>query len=185
VHGYGEHTRDSRRLDRLLRGFAKTHGGRITRKKFLTLPRFRFQRDGRNAWLGAMATAGPPADPGPFTSLDLELPHDTGQHLRIERTSSGVMGCAARVADMVLATHNPATGDARFDKAFRITGPDHALAARLLDANIREKLLASPAPQLDLQVAGPTVSVHRNGIAATQDELEEMVAVATLVAERC
>lgn len=186
VHGYCEHTRESRQLDGVFKGFARVHGGRVTRRKFFALPKFRFEWSGRNAWIGAMANAGATApDQGPFTYLDLELPRDTGRHLRIERTDSSVLGYANRIADMVVAAHSPATGDERFDRAFRITGQDHAFATRLLDADIREKLLASPVPQLDLQVAGPTVSIHREGIASSQTELEEMVAVAALVAERC
>ena len=186
VHGYCEHTRESRQLDGVFKGFARVHGGRVTRRKFFALPKFRFEWSGRNAWIGAMANAGATApDQGPFTYLDLELPRDTGQHLRIERADTSVLGYASHVADMVTGANNPATGDDRFDKAFRITSPDHAFAAQVLDADIREKLLASPVPQLDLQVAGPTVSIHREGIASSQTELEEMVAVAALVAERC
>ena len=186
VHGYCEHTRESRQLDGVFKGFARVHGGQVTRRTFLRLPKFRFEWGGRNAWIGALANAGFAApDQGPFTYLDLELPRDTGQHLRIERTDTSVRGLADRAADTLIMANNPATGDERFDKAFRITGPDHAFAARLLDADIREKLLASPVPQLDLHVSGPTVSIHRDGIASSQNELEEMVAVAALVAERC
>lgn len=186
VHGYCEYTRESRQLDGVFKGFAKVYGGQVTRKTFLKLPKFQFEWGGRNAWIGALAKAGFAApDKGPFTYLDLELPRDTGQHLRIERADTAASGQTDGEAASDLLLNTSATGDERFDKAFRITGPDPDFAAKVLDADIREKLLASPVPQLDLQVCGPTVSIHRDGIASSQNELEEMVAVAALVAERC
>lgn len=179
---YWEHTRQSRRLARIFAVLAARHGGEVERGSLLVLPQLRFESAGRRFLVTAMASAGATAkNSSPFTFVDVELPVDTGAKLRVERNPD----IAERLIDAVTPGPRPATGHEAFDEAFRIKTQDQALAARLLDARLRTELLGSALPRLACRVDGRKIAVDMDGYATTQAEIEELIKISTLLAERC
>ncbi|MDH3596026.1 MAG: hypothetical protein OEM93_14385 [Rhodospirillales bacterium] len=182
AYGYWDHTRQSRRLTGIFAVLAARHGGQVKRASLLVLPQLRFESDGRRVLVTAMATSGATAkDSAPFTFVDVELPFDTGAELRVERSADPV----ERLIDTVTPGRPPATGHEAFDQAFRIKGKDRAFAARLLDARVRYELLGSQLPRLACRVDGRKISVDMDGTATAQSEIEELIKIAALLAERC
>ncbi len=116
--------------------------------------------------------------------MDLELPFDSGQKLRAE-PATGLDRHAGRLVNAVVPGLHPKTGHAAFDDAFRIAGGDAAFAIRLFGPEVRERLLASQLPHLQVRVAGRKLGVHIDGIAASRAELEEMIEIAARLAENC
>ena len=189
AYGYREHTKDSRHLARLFAPLAAKHGGEVTSASFLALPQLRFETGGRRCLVAALATsghvvAGSSGYSGPFTFVDLDLPFETGRRLRIER-STGLDRGADVLIDAVTRRRHPSTGHADFDAAFRIRGRDQAFASRLLDARVRRMLLDSRLPRLDVRVEGRKISVHSDGIAKSKADLDELIEIAVLLADRC
>ena len=179
---YWEHTRQSRRLAGFFTVLAARHGGEVKRGNLLVLPQLRFERNGRRFLVTAMASAGATAkDSAPFTLVDVELPFDTGAKLRVERNPD----IAERLIDAVTPGAQPATGHETFDEAFRIKGNDQSVVARLLDARVRYELLGSALPRLALRVDGRKIAVDMDGYATSQVEVEELIEIAALLAERC
>ena len=188
VYGYWEHGKDSRHLARLFAPLAAKHGGEVTSASFLALPQLRFETGGRRFLVAAMATsgdvvAGSSGYSGPFTFVDLDLPFETGQRLRIERNTALDRGADVLI-DAVTPGRHPSTGHAEFDAAFRIRGRDHAFASRLLDARVRRMLLDSRLPRLDIRVEGRKISVHGDGIAKSKADLDELIEIAVLLTDR-
>lgn len=188
VYGYWEHGKDSRHLARLFAPLAAKYGGEVTSASFLALPQLRFETGGRRFLVAAMATsgdvvAGSSGYSGPFTFVDLDLPFETGQRLRIERSTALDRGADVLI-DAVTPGRHPSTGHAEFDAAFRIRGRDHAFASRLLDARVRRMLLDSRLPRLDIRVEGRKISVHGDGIAKSKADLDELIEIAVLLADR-
>jgi hypothetical protein len=180
--GYWDHTRQSRRLGGIFAVLAAKHGGEVKRGNLLVLPQLRFERDGRRFLVSAMASAGATAkDSAPFTFVDVELPCDTEAKLRVERNPD----IAERLIDAVTPGRPPTTGHEAFDEAFRIKGNDQAFASRLLDARVRYELLGSALPRLALRVDGRKIAVDMDGYATVQAEVEELIEIAALLAERC
>jgi hypothetical protein len=189
AYGYWDHTKQSRHLARLFAVLAAENRGQVRRASLLALPQLRIERDGRAVLVGALATsghagAGSSGHSGPFTFVDLELPYDSGQKLRAER-ATGIDHHAGRLVDAVVPGLYPKTGHAAFDDAFRIAGDDLAFAIRLFRPEVRERLLASRLPRLQVRVAGRKIGVHIDGIAKSQGELEEMIEIAASLADNC
>ncbi len=189
IYGYREHGKDSRHLAKLFAALAASYRGQVKRASILALPQLRFERDGRRVLVGALATSGQVAAgssgySGPFTFVDLELPFDTGQKIRVER-ATGLDHHAGRIIESVVPGRYPKTGHAAFDDAFRIAGGDPAFAIRLFGPELREKMLASRLPRLRVRVVGSKVGVHSDGIAGTRSDLEEMIQIAAGLAENC
>ena len=180
--GYRDHTRQSRRLAGILAVLAAKHGGEVRRGGLLVLPQLRFENGGRRFLVTAMASAGATAkESAPFTFAEVELPVDTGARLRVERNPD----IAERLIDAVTPGPRPATGHETFDQAFRIKGKDPAFAARLLDARVRHELLGAELPRLACRVDGRKIAVDMDGYATAQAEVEELIEIAALLAERC
>lgn len=189
AYGYWDHTKQSRHLAKLFAALAANYRGQVKRASLLALPQLRFERDGRRVLVGALATsghvsAGSSGYSGPFTFVDLELPFDSGQKLRAER-ATGIDHHAGRLVDAVVPGLYPKTGHEAFDDAFRIAGDDPAFAIRLFGPEVRERLLASRLPRLEVRVAGRKIGVHIDGIADSRDDLEEMIEIAAGLAENC
>ncbi len=189
AYGYWDHTKQSRHLAKLFAALAAKYQGQVKRASFLALPQLRFERDGRRVLVGALATsghvsAGSSGYSGPFTFVDLELPFDSGQKLRAE-PATGIDHHVGRLVDSVVPGLHPKTGHAAFDDAFRIAGGDPAFAIRLFGPEVRERLLASRLPRLQVRVAGRKVGVHIDGIANSHAELENMIEIAVILAENC
>ncbi len=189
AYGYWDHTKQSRHLAKLFAALAAKYRGQVKRASLLALPQLRFERDGRRVLVGALATsghvsAGSSGYSGPFTFVDLELPFDSGQKLRAER-ATGIDHHAGRLVDAVVPGLYPKTGHEAFDDAFRIAGDDPAFAIRMFGPEVRERLLASRLPRLEVRVAGRKIGVHIDGIADSRDDLEEMIEIAVSLAENC
>ena len=182
AYGYWDHRQQSRRLAGIFAVVAAKHGGEVKRASLLVLPQLRFESDGRRFLVTAMANRGAiPKDSAPFTFVDVELPFDTGAELRVEQSADP----AERLIDAVTPGRHPTTGHEAFDEAFRIKGRDQAFASRLLDARVRHELLGSRLPRLSLRVAGRKVAVDMDGYATAQAEVEELIDIAVLLADRC
>ena len=184
AYAYWEHTGQSRNLTKIFTLLAEKHQGEVKRASPLVLPQLRFETNGRRFLVTAMATsgqvvAGTSGYSGPFTFVDLQLPFDTGRKAQIVRASSA----GNQLLDLVLPGAQVSTGDADFDAAFRISGRDKTLASHLLDETVRQKLLNSHLPRLDIRIAGQKIVVHMDGIAQSLEELEEMIEVSVLLAD--
>ena len=69
-----------------------------------------------------------------------------------------------------------------FEEAFRIRAGDAPAAFRFLERPVREKLIASRLPRLEVRREGRKLSVHMDGIAASREEIEELIDIASLLA---
>jgi len=174
VYGYRVHTRDSRHLVGLFADLAAAHDGELKPASFVALPQLRFEQDDRRVLVTAMASSGAQTgNDGPFTVVELELPFDSGGKVRATHRTGGRLGGQAE------------TGHDSFDAAFRVEWSDPALGAVVLDPNVRWALLQSTLHGLDVRVVGHKVTVLADGIAGTKADLDAMIAIATLVADRC
>ncbi len=186
VYGYWDHSRQSRRLAKLFADLAAKHGGEVTRASFVALPQLRFELGARRVLVTAMATGGTPGrGSGPFMVVKLELPLDTEQKIRIERSDADLTSGANRLIDAVTPGSRPTTGDEAFDEAFRLEWSDPAFASRLLDPHVRRTLLNARLARIDVRLEGATISAHSDGIAASTAEIEALIDIAALWAERC
>ena len=190
AYGYWDHTKDSRHLTKLFARLAEKYQGKVKKANLLALPQFRFDMNGRRFLVTAMATsghvvAGSSGYRGPFTFVDLSLPFNLGQKVRVERSDSNLASSASRLIAAVMPGKRPATGHMEFDEAFRIEWSDQTFASRLLDVRVRQKLLDSRLPHLDARVDGETISVHMDGIAKSVSDLEELIDIAVLLADQC
>ena len=186
AYGYWDHTRQSRRLAKLFADLAAKHRGEVKRATLVALPRLRFEMDGRRCLVTAMATSGALGrDSGPFMVVNLELPFDTGQKIRIERSDADLASGANRLIDAVTPGSRPTTGDKTFDEAFRFEWSDPAFASRLLDPDLRRTLLNTRLARIDVRLEGPMISAHSDGFATSTAEIEALIDIAVLWAERC
>jgi hypothetical protein len=190
AYGYWNHTKESRHLAKLLARLAEKYQGKAKKANLLALPQLRFDMNGRRFLVTAMATsghvvAGSSGYSGPFTFVDLSLPFDPGQKVRVERSDSNLTSSASRLIAAVMPCKRPATGHMEFDEAFRIEWSDQEFATRLLDVRVRQKLLDSRLPHLDARVDGETISVHIDGIAKSDADFEELIDIAVLLADHC
>ena len=126
-YAYWEHNKVSRRLATLFAPLAAANSGDVKAATVLALPVLRFERDGRRYVVGAMANGGPlvsgtasrPGFNGPFTFANLELPFDTGQELRIQRSDKLDRGISRTIAS-VTNGQRPNSGDDEFDNKYLI-----------------------------------------------------------------
>ncbi len=177
AYAYREHTRHRRRLAALFASLADQYGGEVRPGSLLVLPQLRFEQDGGHYLVTAMANGGAhDGARGPFTFVDVELPSDSGQEIRVERRA------VVRSADPSAPGTVPIEGLHAFEDAFRIRAGDAPATVRFLEAPVREKLMASRLPRLEARVEGQKVSVHMDGIAASREELEELIDIASLLA---
>ena len=192
AYAYWEHGKQGRRLTRLFAPLAASHGGEVKAATLLALPQLGFERDGRKYLVGAMASGGPnvsgtasrPGFNGPFTFADIELPFDTGHELRILRTDKLDRGVDT-VVNSVAGSYRPTSGDEAFDRAFRIQANDQAFVDRVLAARLRDKLLCSRQQRLEVALTGTKISVHIDEYVKSAGDLDEMIEIATLLAENC
>jgi hypothetical protein len=177
AYAYREHTRHWRRLAALFASLAHKYEGEVRPGSLLVLPQLRFEHDGGRYLVTAMANSGAhDGARGPFTFVDVELPSDSGQEIRVERRAVG------RPADPSVAGTVPIEGLHAFEDAFRIRASDAPATVRFLEAPVREKLMASRLPRLEARVEGQKVSVHMDGVATSREELEELIDIASLLA---
>ncbi len=186
AYGYREHTSQSRDLAKYFSVLAEKHHGEVRRASLLALPQLRFDTNGRRFLVTAMANsgntvAGTSGYSGPFTFVDLQLPSDTARETQITRST----GAGDKLLDAILPGEQASTGDPAFDTAYRIIGRDKASAADLLDEAIRRKLVASQLPRLDICIDGRKIVVHMDGIAQSLSELEELIEISIILADRC
>ena len=185
AYAYWEHTGQSRNLTKIFTLLAEKHQGEVKRASPLVLPQLRFETNGRRFLVTAMATsgqvvAGTSGYSGPFTFVDLQLPFDTGRKAQIVRASSA----GKQLLGLVVPGAQVSTGDAAFDAAFRISGRDKTFAPHLLNETVRQKLLNSHLPRLDIRMAGQKIVVHMDGIAQSLEEIEELIEISVLLADR-
>jgi hypothetical protein len=186
AYGYWDHTQRSRRLARLFADLAAKHGGAVTRASLGALPQLRFDLGARRVVVTAMATSGMLGrGSGPFMVVKLELPFDTEQKIRIERSDADLTGGANRLIDAVTPGSRPTTGDEAFDEAVRLEWSDPTFASRLLDPHVRRALLNARLARIDVRLEGPTISAHSDGFATSTAEIEALIDIAVLWAERC
>jgi len=177
AYAYREHTRHRRRLAALFASLSEKYGGEVRPGTRLVLPQLRFEQDGGRYLVTAMANSGAHEGArGSFTFVDVELPADSGQQVRVERRAVG------RATGPSAPGSVPAEGLHAFEDAFRIRAGDAASTVRFLEAPVREKLLASRLPRLEARVEGRKVSVHMDGVAASREALEELIEIASLLA---
>lgn len=77
------------------------------------------------------------------------------------------------------------TGDPDFDKAFRLGGRDPTALARLLDPDLRARMMAAQIPSLILRLRTNEITVFMDGLARTREDIEAMIALADALANRC
>ena len=182
AYGYWDHNHQRRHLRKSFTLLAEKYGGEVKPGNLLVFPQLRFQRDGRRYLVAAMATSGSDSgESGPFTFVDVDLPFDTGQKIRVKKSA----GDATRLMDAMGLGGRPTTGHREFDEAFRIEGSDQVFASSLLELRVREKLLDSQARRLEVKVQSTKINVTRDGIAKSTADLQELIDIAGLIAGHC
>ena len=161
-------------------GFAERHGGEVERGTWLVLPKLRFEFGGRPCLLTAMATDGTEGSAA-FTFIELELPGDCGEKIRIRPKSTGTW----KLELPVTSGGRLSTGDREFDAAFRIAGNNQAFASSLLGVDVRRSMLATDTPVLESRVERNKITVTMDGIAGSTKEIEVLIATAGLLADHC
>lgn len=160
------------------------YDGKVTGPHVLILPQLRFELNDRRFLVTAMATsghvsAGASGYSGPFTFVDLELPFDTAGKIQIVR----IAGVGDQLLASVALNKQMTTGDEAFDTAFRTRGSNDTYATVLLSETVRQTLLNSHLPRLDIRVDGRKISVHMDGFAQSGSEIEELIEIAVLLAD--
>jgi hypothetical protein len=189
AYGLWDHLRQSRRLAGLFAPLAVEFGGELVKPSLLAFPQLRFEVGCGRAHLGAMANSGAIGPVrGPFTFVELTLAGDTGQDLVAERGKS-VQRLAGHLAGRVVprsrARARIKTGHAEFDEAFWLDGSDHQFASVLFDRGLRQKLLGTRLPGLEIRLRGDRISAHCDGIVETRRDLEALIDIAVDLAQRC
>ena len=105
---------------------------------------------------------------------------NTARKTQIVRSS----GVGDQLIDSVLPGEQVSTGDEAFDAVFLIRGKDKNFARLLLDETSRQKLLNSRLPRLDIRVDGQKIIVHMDGITQSLAEIEELIEISALLADR-
>jgi len=193
AYGFWDHLRQSRRLAGLFAPLAVEFGGELVKPSLLAFPQLRFEVDCGSAHLGAMANSGAIGPVrGPFTFVELTLAGDTGQDLVAERGKS-VQRLAGHLAGHLVGRVVPRgrararikTGHTEFDEAFWLDGSDHQFASVLFDRGVRQKLLGTRLPGLEIRLRGDRISAHCDGIVETRRDLEALIDIAVDLAQRC
>jgi hypothetical protein len=192
AYAFWDHRNQSNRLVTLFTPIAEAYGGSVKPATVLALPQLRFEHEGRNYFIGAMANAGNrvsgsasrPGFTGAFSFANVEIEHDTGQDMNILRTDR-LDRAAIRVIGSVSNSTLTTSGDTAFDKAFRIKSNDRAFAKHILTQELRQMLLNSPQQRLEVALKGPKISVHIDDYVKSAAQLDEMIGIVTLLAENC
>jgi hypothetical protein len=172
------HTRDARELAALFGPLADEQGGELRAGSLLALPQLRFEGEGRRWLVSALASSGAhEGASGPFTFVDVERVEAAGPSVRVERRRPPDAGVDAGPA----AEGAPRTPLEDFERSFRIRAPDPAAALGRLGPALRERLLASRLPGLEVRLEGGRASVHMDGIAASRAEIDELIEIARLL----
>ncbi|MEM7023882.1 MAG: hypothetical protein AAF637_15005 [Pseudomonadota bacterium] len=186
TYGYWDHRGKSRRITRVLAPLAGKYAGQLKAANFLALPQLRFELAGRRFLVTVMANSGAQiGSSGPFTVVEAELPFDTGEKLRIERSDGRLSRGVRRLVDKARSGGVGPTGDDAFDRVFRLAAGERVFANKLLDADLRSRLLGTALPQLDLRVDGSKVTVLMNGSAQSATQVEALIDLAMSVGDRC
>ena len=178
---YYFYRQDIRSLNAIMQPIATQYGGALSPATMMSFPRLHFKIEERSYSVQAMPTAGPSALPGPFTSVQVILPFDSDLRCEVKRKPALVRRTVASLAPEWQAT----TGDAAFDKAFRLAGRDQTIMANLLNDDLRARLLSSQLMALHLRLADNEVNVFIDGLPKKSDEIKEMISLATALADRC
>ena len=182
AYGYRTHQRERRQLAGLFSLLCAKYGGELKAGNWLVYPQLRFERKNGHYLVAAMATDGSDSgDSGPFTFVDLELSFDTGRKILLKRSPSN----AGSLVDGITPGREPTTGHRVFDEAFQIEGSHQGFASGVLQADVRQKLLAWHRPRLDVRIQGRKISVYMDGIATSKADLEELIDIASLLADHC
>ena len=182
AYGYWDHNHQRRHLGKSFALLATKYRGEVKPGSLLVFPQLRFQMNGRRYLVAAMATDGSDSgESGPFTFVDVDLPFDSGQKIRVKRIAGGTK----RLLDALGPGGHPTTGHKEFDEAFRIEGSDQVFATSLLQLPVREKLLSSRARRIEVKVQGKKISVQTDGIAKSTADLQELIDIAGLLADHC
>ena len=180
AYGYWTHDHERRHLAELFALLAPQSRGEVKPGNWLVFPQLRFELENGHYLVTAMASDGTDRG-GPFTFVNLELPFDTRRKIRVKRSA----GYTKRLIAGIAPGRYPTTAHKEFDEAFQIEGSDQAFVSCLLEADIRQKLLGSGMPRLDVRVEGQKISVQMDGIAKSKADLEELIDIASLLADRC
>jgi hypothetical protein len=192
AYAYWEHEKVGRRLAALFDSLATQNSGSVQAGTLLALPQLRFAREDRAYFVGAMSSGGPlvsgtasrPGSNGPFTFANIELPFDTGQTIRIQRSDKLDRGISRSIASITLKP-TPVTGDDEFDGMYQIKTGEPAFVERVLDAPLREVLKKSTQKRVEVSITGAKISVHIDGYATSAAELDEMIDIITQLADNC
>ena len=159
---------------------AAKYEGFLIPGSLLGYPELRFEKAHQKVSVVSMPNGGTGA-PGPFTIVRLSRPFNTTLRAAVQRAPALIRGTIAAWAPERQST----TGDAAFDQAFRLEQRDQAIFAKLLDAEMRARLQKSTLPILRLALKDATVRVSKDGLAKSNSEIEEMIAIAGYFAARC
>lgn len=192
AYAFWEHRKQSNHLLTLFTPVAEIYGGSVKPATVLALPQLRYEHQGRNYFIGAMANAGNLVSgsasrsgfTGAFSFANVEIEHDTGQDLNILRTDR-LDRAAIRVIGSVSKTSLSMSGDTAFDGAFRIKSNDQAFVNRILGPELRQMLLNSPQQRLEVALKGAKISVHIDDYVKSAAQLDEMIGIVTLLAKTC
>jgi hypothetical protein len=192
AYAHWEHGKVGRQLADLFAPHASANSGSVKAGTLLALPQLRFVREGRAYFVGAMSSGGPlvsgtasrPGINGPFTFANIELPFDTGQTIRIQRSDKLDRGISRTLASITLEP-GPVTGDDEFDGMYQIKIGEQEFVERVLDAPLRQVLKRSTQQRLEVALAGAKISVHIDGYATSAAELDEMIDIVTQLADNC
>ncbi|NNE84326.1 MAG: hypothetical protein HKN28_10180 [Alphaproteobacteria bacterium] len=192
AYAFWDHRKQSNRLVTLFTPIAEAYGGSVKPATLLALPQLRFDHEGRNYFIGAMANAGNrvsgsasrPGFTGAFSFANVEIERDTGQDLNILRTDR-LDRAAIRVIGSVSKTSLSTSGDSAFDSAFRIKSKDQAFVNHIVSPELRQMLLNSPQQRLEVNLKGSTISVHIDDYVKSAAQLDEMIGIVTLLAKTC
>ena len=139
-----------------------------------------------------MASGGPlvsgsasrPGSNEPFTFAEVDNWTDAGQELNILRSDS-LDRTARRLVDRASNGRAPTSGDVTFDNAFLIKSGDQAFVRRVLDPRLRQKLLDCRHQRLEVALTPAKTSVHIDDYVSSAADLDEMVEIATWLADNC
>ncbi len=189
AYGYWDHVHERRHLARIFARLAQERRGEVKPGSWLVFSQLRFEMENRHYLVAAMATDGSDSgESGPFTVVDVQLPFDTRRMermIRVKRRAREATRFIGNSADSIAPGTRPTTPLKQFDEAFHVEGGDQSFAYYLLQAGVREKLLGSCLPRLDVRVKDAKISVTMDGIAKTKADLDELIDIASLLASQC
>ena len=179
VYAYRDQQSKNRLLTEVYTLLAEKYQGEVKPGSLLVFPQLRFQMDGRGFLVTSMATDG--AESSSFTLASVDLPFGTKRKWAIKRRKASL----PHMIDPTKPAGGSATGHAEFDEAFLFEASDPTIAAALLQEPVRRNLLESRLPLIDARLTGGKITVHSEGILESAAGIEEMIAMAALLARHC